>query len=440
MRKLLPYAGIAVILTAIYLILLHALPIYAYLLPFLVTLMALDVYLWLSINKIVQSFSRAIRWSILLIYWSPPLAMISLIIAGFITPFANWNILLRTYLLAWIFMIYICKAVPILFLAILDVARFSVAIFRNGVHGVRSHVSRRSLKLLKSGWILGGFGFLILISGILFGTYHFRIHDETIHLPELPQKFDGIRIVQISDVHLGSWTCKGKLEKAIETINELHPDIILFTGDIVNYTSAEIYQFAKILHKLKASEGIFAILGNHDYGDYVEWPDEAAKHRNMEYLYAMYEYLGWKLLLNNHACIKRGDDSIAVIGVHNWGRSKRFQRLGSLSQAIKGVEKMPVQLLLSHDPSHWEYAVTKDFPTIDITFSGHTHGFQVGIECCGIKWSPAKYMMTYWAGLYSNPVKGAHPQYLYVNRGLGVIGYPGRIGIFPEITLITLKK
>jgi hypothetical protein len=259
-------------------------------------------------------------------------------------------------------------------------------------------------------------------------------------LPELPPSFDGFRIVQISDIHLGSWAFKDKLKEAVEIINEQKPDMVFFTGDMVNYTSYESYEYADILKEIRPPSGVFAIMGNHDYGDYVSWRSVQAKIDNREYLEEIYKYLGWKLLLNEHVVVRKGDDSIAVIGVENWGGTKRFPRLGDLDKATSGSEGMEIQLLLSHDPSHWEKLVTKKFRKIDITFSGHTHGFQMGIECCGIRWSPSQYMYGTWAGLYDKPVEGSHPQYLYVNRGLGSVGYPGRIGILPEITLIVLHK
>jgi hypothetical protein len=206
----------------------------------------------------------------------------------------------------------------------------------------------------------------------------------------------------------------------------------------VNYTSYEVYDFTNILKEIKATSGIFAILGNHDYGDYVAWPTAEDKKKNRIYLRDIYHYLGWKLLLNEHVFIKRGCDSIAIIGVENWGGTRRFPRLGDLNKATKGINNAPVQVLLSHDPSHWDKIVKKNYRDIDLTLSGHTHGFQFGVDCCGILWSPFRFIYEKWAGLYSEPVPGSHPQYLYINRGLGSIGYPGRVGILPEITLITL--
>jgi predicted MPP superfamily phosphohydrolase len=280
----------------------------------------------------------------------------------------------------------------------------------------------------------------MFVCGMIFWNFDFVVRQETITLQELPASFDGIRIIQFSDIHLGSWACPAELRKAVSIINSNHPDIVFFTGDLVNYNSYEAYNFENILADIRAPLGIFAIMGNHDYGDYVQWPSREAKMENLEYLHEIYKEMGWKLLLNEHVFIHRGSDSIAIIGVENWGGTKRFPRLGDLGKAVQGLGKTSVQLLLSHDPSHWDKIVRRIFPNIDITFSGHTHGFQFGLECCGIRWSPAQYFYREWAGLYTRAVAGSHPQYLYVNRGLGSIGYPGRIGMLPEITLFILKK
>jgi predicted MPP superfamily phosphohydrolase len=275
---------------------------------------------------------------------------------------------------------------------------------------------------------------------MIFWNFDFNLKKEIIRLPELPSSFEGTRIIQVSDIHLGSWSCPEKLKDAVKIVNSQHPDIVFFTGDLVNYTSYEAYDFLNILKEIKAPLGIFAIMGNHDYGDYISWPSKEAKTKNLDYLHEIYKYMGWKLLLNEHVIIHRGCDSIALIGVENWGGTSRFPRLGDLGKATKGIENTAVQLLLTHDPSHWDRIVKKDFRNIDITFSGHTHGFQFGLECCGIRWSPSQYMYKEWAGLYTEPVTGSHPQYLYVSRGLGTIAYPGRIGILPEITLFILKR
>jgi hypothetical protein len=303
-----------------------------------------------------------------------------------------------------------------------------------------SRISVRNI-LLSTGWITGTALFLLLAAGMILWNHDFRLRKETFRLPELPASFNGFRIVQISDIHLGNWGFPGKLEEAVEIINSMHPDVVFFTGDLVNYASFEVYDFAKILKEIRAPLGVFTIMGNHDYGDYVNWPSPEAKRQNLAYLHEICQYMGWKLLLNEHQFVHKGNDSIAIIGVENWGGTRRFPRLGDLSKASEGTGNSPVKILLSHDPSHWDRVVRQQFKDIDITFSGHTHGFQFGVECCGILWSPFQHIYREWAGVYSEPVPGGlHPQYLYVNRGLGSVGYPGRVGILPEITLITLKK
>jgi hypothetical protein len=292
--------------------------------------------------------------------------------------------------------------------------------------------------LVVSAWF-AGFGLaLIMIGGMVFGQFAFKVVKQEISLAELPESFEGFKIVQVSDIHLGSWTCREKLSEAVDSINGLKPDVIFVTGDMFNYKTAEGNNFGLILKRLYAPHGIYTILGNHDYGDYISWPSLEAKRQNMDELKLWFHLLGWKLLLNEHDFIRLGSDSIAVIGVENWGSTARFQRHGDIDKARLGSEKVPVQLLLSHDPSYWDNVICKKYRDIDITFSGHTHGGQVGVSTKSYSWSPSSWAYPHWAGLYKNPESGSD-QYLYVNRGLGNIGYAGRIGILPEITLITLK-
>jgi predicted MPP superfamily phosphohydrolase len=277
-----------------------------------------------------------------------------------------------------------------------------------------------------------------MVWGMIYGQFAFKVAKQDIRLPELPESFNGFKIVQVSDIHLGSWTCREKLADAVDSINALKPDVIFVTGDMFNYKTAEGSDFGTILRQLSAQHGIYVILGNHDYGDYITWPTPEDKRRNMDELKLWYRGLGWKLLLNEHAFIHAGSDSIVVIGIENWGATARFQRLGDIDKARTGSEKVPVQLLLSHDPSYWDLVISKKYQDIDITFSGHTHGGQVGISTKYFSWSPSALAYPHWAGLYKNP-ESRSAQYLYVNPGLGIIGYAGRIGIRPEITLITLK-
>jgi len=251
----------------------------------------------------------------------------------------------------------------------------------------------------------------------------------------------GFRIVQISDIHLGSWVSKNELKEAVTIINDLKADVVFFTGDLVNYSTEEAYPFEQILKSVQSKYGVYSILGNHDYGDYKRWSSKEAKARNMEEMFDFYKHLGWKLLLNENQVIEIEGEEIAIIGVENWGSMSRFQKYGDIEKAIAGVEDKPVKLLLSHDPSHWELIISKYRTTIDVTFAGHTHGAQFGIEIPGMRWSPAQYIYNYWAGLYSllNPITN-DKQYLYVNRGIGAIGYPGRVGILPEITVVDLHS
>ena len=442
MRKALLFLFVAIVLAGIFFVLRSALPKYTGFIPFLLVILLLDFYLWYSVKNKILSRVPAIKYLLIVLYWLPLILLVSSILAGFAFPFTKWNIAFRTYLMGFIAIAYFSKTIVILFLLISDIIRVLqfgfLAIFRRS--GLKSNEIRRSRSLLISGWITGTGFFFLLICGMIFWNFDFMVKQETIRLPELPSSFDGIRIIQVSDIHLGSWTCPEELKKAVRIINSNHPDVVFFTGDLVNYNSYEAYDFANILKEIRAPLGIFAIMGNHDYGNYISWPSAEAKKKNLEYLYEIYQYMGWKLLLNEHLFIHRGSDSIAIIGVQNWGGTKRFPKFGDLREAIKGMGNPKVQLLLSHDPSHWDKIVKQTFRDIDITFSGHTHGFQFGLECCGIRWSPVQYMYKEWAGLYAQPVAGSHPQYLYVNRGLGSIGYPGRIGILPEITLIILKK
>jgi uncharacterized protein len=454
MRKATTFLLAAFVLVGIFFILRSYFPKYTIFLPWFLIIIFLDIYLWYSIAKAIRSRKPLTRNLLTCFYWLPLFLLFSIIIAGFVKPFIYWNIFWRTYLIAIIAIVYICRLFPILFLILADIISLIIRLSRliSGKGFARRHTDdtpmseivnqRITVKnmILSAGWIIGTAFFVLFIAGMIFWNFDFRVRQETIHLPELPASFNGMRIVQISDIHLGNWGFQKKLKEAADIVNSLHPDIVFFTGDLVNYTSYEAYGFANILKEIKAPLGIFAIMGNHDYGEYVAWSSPEGKIKNLNYLCKIYQYLDWKLLRNEHIFIHRGSDSIAVIGVENWGGTKRFPRLGDIAKATKGAEKTPVQLLLSHDPSHWDSIVKDNFRNIDITFSGHTHGFQFGLECCGIKWSPFQNIYREWAGLYSEPDSGSHPQYLYVNRGLGSIGYPGRVGILPEITLIVLRK
>jgi uncharacterized protein len=441
MKRVLVSSLFIVLSFILILVLRVVLPKYSGRLLFFFVFLLLDGYLWFSVHRAIKKSSRGLRSLVTIFFWLPVTLLFCLIITGFFIPFLDWNLPLRNFLQNLILLLFLAKFFPIVMLILTDLIRLPALIVRIFIPGRKKSLQYvpRFKPLLVTGWIMGGVVFLILAAGTIFWQFDFRVRNQVIALADLPPAFDGLRIVQFSDVHLGSWGSRQRLQEAMDDIIDLHPDVIFFTGDMFNFCTADGNGFENILRTLHAPYGIYAIMGNHDYGDYISWPSESLKKQNFEDLIAFYRSLGWKLLLNSNDIIKKGTDSIAIIGVENWGATRRFQRRGDIALAQRGTESMAVQLLLSHDPSHWDSIVSKKFRHIDVTFAGHTHGGQVGIDCCGIHWSPVKWASRLWCGLYENPDPG-EPQYLYVNQGLGNIGYSGRVGILPEITLIILKR
>ena len=273
-----------------------------------------------------------------------------------------------------------------------------------------------------------------LIYGALANAYNYQFKKVSIKFPNLPDAFHGFRIIQVSDIHSGSFNRTEPLIEAVNKINKMGADIILFTGDLVNDKSDEMDPYMHIFDKLQAKRGVVSTTGNHDYGDYTQWDSMADKVANFEKFKGIHKKLGWNLLMNENLILEQGGQKIALIGIENWGKG-RFTKYGKLKEAHAGTENIPFKILMSHDPSHWDAEVRPGYPDIDLTLSGHTHGFQFGIENKWLKWSPSQYIYEQWAGLYN---KGK--QYIYVNRGFGFLGYPGRVGILPEVTEITLLK
>jgi uncharacterized protein len=295
----------------------------------------------------------------------------------------------------------------------------------------------RSRFLNRIGLAAGGMFFGAFIYGVLRGAYQQKIFRPVVYIQDLPDALVGLKIAQVSDLHLGSFASVAPIRKAVECINAEQPDLFFFTGDFVNNKAHEALAFKEILSEIKARYGCYSILGNHDYGDYVTWNSQREKEDNLESLKSLQRALGWELLLDEHKTLDINGAQVAVMGVEYWGRSMGFGQKGKIEKAHAGTASAAVRLLLSHDPSHWNYVISEDprFADIDITFAGHTHGFQFGIEIPGFKWSPSQWVYPQWAGLYQKK-----RQYLYVNRGLGFLGYPGRVGIPPEITIMTLAK
>jgi len=292
----------------------------------------------------------------------------------------------------------------------------------------------RSEFLMKTALVAGAVPLSLFSFGILSGAHDYRVLKRTILLPNLPKAFDGIRIGQISDIHAGTLYNKKAVRGGIDLLLNEKTDLIFFTGDMVNYYVREIYQYAWLFAKLKAPLGVYSVTGNHDYGDYNWWPNEDAKRNEFQEMINAHCAIGYDLLLNENRILKVDNESLAVIGVENWSL-KRDKRYGKLDLAVKGTEDVPVKLLLSHDPTHWDAEVRVNHPEINVTFSGHTHGGQCGVEIGDARWSPSQYRFKQWADLYQE-----QNQFLYVNRGFGCLGYPGRIGMPPEITVIELKK
>ncbi|NNE32590.1 MAG: metallophosphoesterase [Winogradskyella sp.] len=282
---------------------------------------------------------------------------------------------------------------------------------------------------------LAAIPFTSLLYGMYRGKYRFRVLNYTLHFEDLPAAFDGYRITQISDIHSGSFDNKKKIEYAIDLINEQASDVLLFTGDMVNNKATEMIPWKSTFERLKAKDGKFSVLGNHDYGDYVDWDTPEEKAQNLSDLIDLQKEIGFDLLLNESRYLEKDGERLALIGVENWGKGG-FKKAGDLKKASEKIKPDDFKILMSHDPSHWNEEVVKDSYHYHLTLSGHTHGMQFGIEIPGwIKWSPVKWRYKQWAGIYESV-----GQYINVNRGFGYLGYPGRVGIWPEITVIELKK
>ncbi len=277
--------------------------------------------------------------------------------------------------------------------------------------------------------------FASILYGIYKGKYNFKVLNYTLYFKDLPDAFDGFKLTQISDIHAGSFDNDKKVSYAIDLINEQKGDVILFTGDMVNNTADEIEPYKNMFSKLNADKGMFSVLGNHDYGDYVRWESEDAKKQNLKRLIQAQNEIGFEVLLNEHRFIEKEGQRIALVGVENWGAGG-FKKAGDLKKAAEAVDNDEFKILMSHDPSHWEKEVINDSKHYHLTLSGHTHGMQFGIEIPGwFKWSPVKWRYKYWAGIYEEL-----DQFLNVNRGFGYLAFPGRVGIWPEITVIELKS
>ncbi|MBC7694626.1 MAG: metallophosphoesterase [Burkholderiales bacterium] len=321
---------------------------------------------------------------------------------------------------------------------------FTEDIFRILVYlwnGITTHSGDRSGSLMpprqewvsKGGIMIAGFCLLSFLYGITKGKHRYKLHKHTLYFNDLPPAFDGFTIAQISDIHSGSFKNSREVQKGIDMVKAQQPDLFVFTGDLVNNIASEIEPYIKQFNQIKAPYGQFSILGNHDYGDYTQWPSQLHKEQNLEQLKQHHRSMEYRLLLDEHVTIQKGDEKITLLGVNNWG--KGFGERGDLNKALQNTTENGFKILLSHDPSHWDEVIKKHPSLIHLTLSGHTHGMQVGIELPFFKWSPVKWRYANWSGLAIENGRN-----LYVNRGFGFIGFLGRVGIWPEVTLIELKK
>ncbi|MDO9185613.1 MAG: metallophosphoesterase [Bacteroidia bacterium] len=401
-------------------------------------LLLVDWYFYQAIITVLKESSAFRKSASAYIYWGFTIFTFLLFLTPSFISLADWPKYIRVYLFALVIMVAVSKIIGSLFLATDDIIRLfrwigsyfttKTEVVVENAHSISRLKFLSQIALGMTALPLAGF-----IYGMVRGAFDYKVHPIKVTLPNLPSSFNGLKIIQISDIHSGSFVSTAHLEEAVKIIEREKPDLIFFTGDLVNDRASETDLYIEVLSKIKAPLGVFSTLGNHDYGDYVTWGSPEAKAENLNNLKNVHAQVGWKLLMNEHIPIKIGEDEIAIIGIENWGGSFHFPKYGDLKKAHSGTEKYPVKLLLSHDPSHWDLQVKEDYKDIDITFSGHTHGGQFGIEIPGFRWSPSQYAYKQWAGLYSH-----QDQHLYVNRGLGFLGYPGRVGISPEITVMEL--
>ncbi len=417
-------------------------------------MLLVDLYVYQAVRAVSQNYSPKSRLAITIVYWL--FAVMGYVFVLFILPQSknqNYNKNLRTYFFSIVVGLFLAKIVSVSFILLDDVRRI--------IQWIISKFSSKTVLGENTGapitrsmflsWLGLGTG-ATLFGSLLYGftnKYNYQVKKIKLTFNNLPTSFKGLKIVHISDIHSGSFMDKQPVEKGIETINNLNADIILFTGDLVNDLAEEMKPFIDAFSKLKAPLGVYSTLGNHDYGDYVQWPDKTTEHKekeriagqklftplqqkNLNELIETHARLGWKLLMDEHVELKKGEESISLLGVQNISGRKSFHSYGDLNKAKLQANNTHFKILMSHDPSHWEHEVQKHID-IDLMLSGHTHGMQFGIDIPGFKFSPVQWVYKHWAGLYEN-----NNQKLYVNRGFGFIGYPGRVGILPEITLIEL--
>jgi len=411
----------------------------ARLIIFFLIVSVVEIYFLQAVKTFVRDFNGSSKN--ITLYTAYTMAGITFVIGlvAMFYPPPNWNTFFR-FIMAITLILFVCKLIGCQFLIIDDIIRFFrwiIGLFRKKAEVAVEEVYKIDrLKFLSqlavTFTVIPAVGF---IYGMVKGAYKYKVHNVKVPSSKIPAAFNGFKIVQVSDIHTGSFMDNTALHKAFDIVMQQGADLILFTGDLVNNKTEETKGFEEVYSKLKAPHGVYSVLGNHDYGDYVQWDSVEAKRKNLEELMQVHANAGWKLMMNEHVALEKNGEQIALLGIENWGGNMHFPKYGKMEDAHRGTEKYPFKILMSHDPSHWEKQVQTEYPDVDLTLSGHTHGMQFGIEIPGFKWSPVKYFYKQWAGLYKSG-----EQFLYVNRGLGFLGYPGRLGIWPEITVIELQR
>lgn len=407
----------------------------------IVIMILLDIYVFMAIKSISHSASSKLRTIIFSIYWLVAIVAIAGLLLFIFTGPEFLPKKVRTYLFASILAFVFGQLVSSVFFLIDDVRRLiqwlaGKAFFRNTeLSQMNSDGISRSVFLSWIGLAAGTTLFGSLIYGFS-NKYNYKVKRIKLAFDNLPEGFNGLKIIHFSDVHSGSFMNKKAVEHGVEKIIAENGDLVIFSGDLVNDRAPEMKNYMDVFNKIKAPMGVYSTFGNHDYGDYVKWPyDGVTKEQNLINLAKIHEELGWRLMMDEHVELEKNGDKIALIGIQNWSAKAHFPRYGDMKKAYAGAEEYPFKILISHDPSHWDAQVRPEYGDVDLMLSGHTHGMQFGVEIPGFKWSPVQYIYKEWGGLYEEG-----KQKLYVNPGFGFIGYPGRVGILAEITVIELVK
>ena len=398
----------------------------------------LDYYAFQAVKTLIANQSESFQKGVKIVYFTfTSLVILAIIIYNFGNPDGIAKHA-RTALMSFVFINVLAKLVLGLFVFVDDILRFvrwGVMKLSNPEITSSEEGVSRSKFLATTGLVMAAVPVISLSWGIISGAHDYRVRRIKLPIKNLPRALEGLRIGQLSDIHSGSFWNKTAVKGGVQMLQDEKVDLAFFTGDLVNNRATEMQEWGSVFAKVNAPLGVYSVFGNHDYGDYVQWESNAAKQKNLEDLATIHKNMGWNLLMNEHKQISVDGEFLNIIGVENWGAKARFPKYGKLDLAMQNLPESSINVLLSHDPSHWQAEVLTKYQNIDLTLSGHTHGMQFGVDIPGFKWSPVQYLYDEWAGLYQSA-----EQFLYVNRGFGYLGYPGRVGILPEISVITLER